>query len=93
MLGCLLVNLLTAVFVFPVFLLCVVQIKNLFTNKTTFEKIKAPNEEPNRIKDKYSKTGKVSLRNCRVMCADTRASFTTNYSSFSELITENKNLS
>jgi palmitoyltransferase ZDHHC1/11 len=42
LLGCFLINEVTAVFLLPVFLLCVVQIKNLLTNKTTFENIRSP---------------------------------------------------
>ena len=81
-------NLVTTIFIGPVFLLCIVQIKNLLTNKTTFEKLRAPNEDPNKIKSIISKHKKVSLRNCRVMiCGDNRGSFTTSKSSFSELIT------
>lgn len=36
MMGCFAVNEITAIFTFPVTLLCLVQIKNLLTNKTTF---------------------------------------------------------
>lgn len=36
MVGCFTVNEITAVFTFPVTLLCIVQIRNLLTNKTTF---------------------------------------------------------
>lgn len=80
---------LSAIFVFPVTLLCLVQFRNLLTNKTTFEKMRGPVSEESVLKSKLSKAGKVSLANCRVMCADNRSgSFTTTRSSFAELITE-----
>lgn len=60
-------------------MLCIVQIRNLLTNKTTFEKMRGPSEESQIIKSQLGKTGKLSLRNCRVMCAESRASFSTNY--------------
>ena len=96
LLACLLVGELTSVFVVPVFLLCVMQIRNLLTNKTTFEKIRGPAIEANPIKSKYSNSNRVSLRNCKVMCSDRRGgSFTstTSRSSVSELMTSTRNLS
>lgn len=88
LIGCFLVNEATALFFFPVLLLCVVQIKNLLTNKTTFEKVRGTSTDNQLIKNKINKIGQVSLQNCRVMCADSRSSFSTQRSSFSELITE-----
>jgi hypothetical protein len=35
------INVLMSLFIFPVFGLLMVQLKNLFTNKTTYEKLKA----------------------------------------------------
>ncbi len=83
MIGCFLVNEVTSVFFFPVAMLCLVQIRNLLANKTTFEKMRAPSDESQLIKSKINKAGKLSLRNCRVMCTDTKASFSTSRASFS----------
>lgn len=81
-------NVISSIFVFPVTMLCLVQFRNLLTNKTTFEKMRGPPSEESLLKSKL-RAGKVSLANCRLMCADNRSgSFTTTRSSFAELITE-----
>lgn len=82
LLGVFLVNEVTSIFIFPVFMLLLVQIKNLLMNKTTFENIRGPTEETREIKQRMRRHNKVSLRNCRVMCTDNRGSFTTNRTSF-----------
>lgn len=77
-----------SLFIFPVITLFIVQIKNLLKNKTTFETVRGPVEESNAIKSKMRRyNSKMSLRNCKVMCAD-RGSFSTSQDSREGLLAE-----
>jgi hypothetical protein len=65
------VNLVSALFIFPVLMLLAVQVKNLLRNKTTYETIRSPAESQGPIKTKMAiNKSRMSLRNCRVMCSD-----------------------
>ena len=65
------VNFITSLFVFPVFMLFIVQIKNLLKNRTTYEMMRAPAEEDSPIKSKMKKyKSRMSLKNCKYMCSD-----------------------
>ena len=59
-----------SLFFFPVFLLFIVQLKNICLNKTTYERIRADNTS---VKDQLK--GKHSggmIKNCKAMCGKTR---------------------
>lgn len=77
----------TSLFFFPVFTLFVVQVKNLLTNKTTFEASRGPVSE---LSEHKKRQKKLSLRNCRVMCTDFRGSFVSARSSFTEVLSGDK---
>jgi len=79
------VNILSSLFFVPVLMLFIVQIKNLLTNKTTYEHMRGPTKNEGPIKSKMQKyKSKVSVRNCRVMCSD-NSSMTTSLSSNDQL--------
>jgi len=62
-------------FVVPVLLLFIHQIKNLLKNKTTFEFMHKPQSDSGEIKEKMRKYhSKMSLRNCKMMCSDSKSS-------------------
>lgn len=64
------INILSSIFLVPILMLFIVQIKNLLTNKTTYEQIRTPTKNDGLIKSKMQKyKSKVSVRNCRVMCS------------------------
>jgi hypothetical protein len=87
------VNVLTALFVFPVAALCVVQMRNLLNNKTTYEMIHSPKEEDGVIKEKMRKyNSKMTLRNCKVMCSDNKTSVSSSFVTerFEEGVTTSK---
>ena len=76
------INILSSLFFVPVLMLFIVQIKNLLTNKTTYENMRAPAKTDGLIKSKMQKyKSKVSVRNCRVMCSDNPSYLTTSLSS------------
>ena len=78
--GLLALNLIVSLFVFPVFILFLVQIKNVFKNKTTYERTRGLVTDSSMKSEVQKNKNKVSLRNCKVMCSDTRGSFLTNNS-------------
>ena len=65
------VNLVTSLFILPVLMLFVVQVKNLLKNKTTYEFMRSPTEAEGLIKSKMKTArSRMSLGNCLVMCSD-----------------------
>lgn len=60
-----------SLFIIPVFGLFLVQIRNLFTNKTTYEKLKSKiSPEKEMVRDKLKKGRETSYwKNCKIMCS------------------------
>lgn len=88
--GLLAVDMICSLFVFPVLLLFVVQVKNLLRNKTTYEAMSGK-EDTQSAREKLRKhKNQVSLRNCKVMCSNHRSFATTTSSNENtdELITD-----
>ena len=70
-----------SLFFFPILLLFVVQLKNLCLNKTTFERFakqptaeESPSSIKNQMKPRKRKQRGPSLKNCKIMCSNTRDS-------------------
>ena len=72
------VNIIISLFVFPIFVLLVVQLKNLLLNKTTFERFTKqsidtdPQSAKHQLKSKKLKNKGPSFKNCKIMCSKTR---------------------
>ena len=84
----LLLNIALCSFIFPVFMLLLVQLKNLCLNKTTYERIRGNGVVKEHMKSKYK--SQLSFQNCKTMCRRTRLSLSssTNSSIEEELLSE-----
>lgn len=66
----LIANIGICMFLFPVFMLLLVQLKNLCLNKTTYERIRGDGYVKEQLKSKNK--SQLSFQNCKTMCSKTK---------------------